>query len=84
MDTKKPQVSMYYVVWDDGKEGRIRTQCPRQVKEAVMCGEGLSRYGAEDVKIIPCRDDECTLPLWTTGDPGWDYFAAADKVRGLG
>ncbi len=71
----KPKTPMYYVTWDDGREGRIRTQVPRRAREAMMCSGGLKKYGAEDVKTIPCRDDRCTIPTWTLGDPGFDYFA---------
>lgn len=81
--SEKVKIPKYYVTWDDGNEGRIRTELPRQGREAVLCGTGLEKHGAENVKIIPCRSDECTLPLWTVGDPGWDYFAAADKTRSL-
>ena len=74
MTSIKPM--MYYVTWDDGHEGRIRTQLPRQGRVAVQCGLGLEKAGAEEVKIISVRDDECFIPVWKMGDPGFYYFAS--------
>ena len=70
-----PKIPMYYVTWDDGNEGRIRTHYPRRGDIAAKCGIGLEEHGAEDVKITPCRDDRCTVPTWTMGCPGFYYFA---------
>ncbi len=75
-DSPPKQTSMYYVTWDDGREGRIRTQFPRQEKIALQCAVGLRRHGAEDVKIVPRREDDCTIPVWKAGDPGFYYFAS--------
>lgn len=79
-----PKVPMYYVVWDDGREGRIRTEFPRRDEVAVKCSIGLEEYGAEDVKIVPCREDGCTIPVWTLGDPGAYYFMSMQKKGWLG
>ena len=68
------QATMYYVTWDDGHEGRIRTELPRDAQTAIKCGQGLEESGAEEVKIILCRS-ECLIPLWRVGDPGFYYFS---------
>ncbi len=74
----EPKIPTYYVTWDDGREGRIRTQIPRRSEIAVKCGVGLEEHGAEEIKIIPCREGGCGIPLWGVGDPGFYYFASGD------
>lgn len=78
-EAKSEKIPMYYVIWDDGREGRIRTEFPRQGDIAVKCGTELEKFGAEDVKIVPCREDGCTIPVWTLGDPGAYYFMSMQK-----
>jgi hypothetical protein len=76
--TADAPLTMYYVTWDDAGEGRVRTQYPRQAQSAIDCRLGLEKHGAEHVQVVPCREDENTLPTWKAGDPGSYYFARGE------
>lgn len=65
---------LYYILWDDGEGGNVRTQLPRKGEFAEMCMVGLRRYGAEEVRAVPCREGGSAVRTWKVGTPGSGYF----------
>lgn len=70
---------LFWVTWEDGRGGRIRTQYPRDKDAALSCVIGLERSGAEEVELLPCRESGlCGIPIWRMGDPGFYYFSKVE------